>query len=375
MFSIWTLNHTHRKMLFWLIAVVLCMSFLLVLTGSNDNVHDGSRIMEQRYIDSAARISDSQSGAIDLSTSVMPGVPLVIAGLTALFGSTSKALIAYQLLQCLLHALSVYLVFVLSRYMFNLRVAFLACLIYALYWPAYGAVRLILPDISMQTLMLLLVCAIIGALELRQAGWYVVAGALTAFVACYNLQALLYPMLFVAFWIKYRSPLKIVAGGTLLIVAGYVIIMSPWLLNIPVLNKLKVLPGPWNLAPLWMEARFLGGHTFGHLYRSIFGGRMTRYASSLGDEEARRVMQSALDAIRLLLLYIGVGGIVWTLWIYRLKRQLPVLLTLLYFLAAEWFVPSLDGTGFPYAVFLLLYTAYLADKAILYAHKTRLLRS
>ncbi|MUG65354.1 hypothetical protein CHH75_20325 [Paenibacillus sp. 7541] len=375
MFSIWTLNRMQRKMLFSLIAIVLCMSFLLVLTGRNSSSYDVSRVMEQRYIDSAALISHSHSSDIDLATSVMPGVPLIIAGLTALIGSTSKALVAYQLLQCLLHALSVYLVFVLSRYMFNPRIAFLACLIYALYWPAYGAVRLILPDITMQALMLLLVCAVIGALELKQAGWYVVAGALTAFMACYNLQALLYPVLFVAFWIRYRSPLKVVAGGTLLILAGYVIIMSPWLLNIPLLNKLKVLPGPWNLAPLWVEARYLGEHTFTHLYRSIFGGHTTRYASSFGDEEARRVMQSALDAVRLLLLYIGVGGIVWTLWMYRLKRQLPVLLTLLYFLAAEWMVPSLDGTGFPYAVFLLLYTAYLADKAILYAHKSRLLRS
>ena len=99
----------------------------------------------------------------------------MIAGLTALFGSMDAALIAYQLLQCVFHAFSVYLVFVLSRYMFNTRIAFLSCMIYALFWPAYGAVRLILPDTTMQTLMLLLVCAVIGALELKQAGWYACA--------------------------------------------------------------------------------------------------------------------------------------------------------------------------------------------------------
>ena len=55
------------------------------------------------------------------------------------------------------------------------------------------------------------------------------------------------------------------------------------------------------------------------------------------------------------------------------ETALPVCASL-YFIAAEWLVPSLDGTGFPYSVFLLLYAAFLADKAIIYAHKTRLLR-
>ena len=54
---------------------------------------------------------------------------------------------------------------------------------------------------------------------------------------------------------------------------------------------------------------------------------------------------SALDAVRLVMLFAGVAGVIWSVWKYRLKRQLPVLLTLLYFIAAEWFVPSLDGTG------------------------------
>ncbi|CAM3485240.1 MULTISPECIES: ArnT family glycosyltransferase [Paenibacillus] len=375
MFSIWTLNRLQRRMLLSLIGAVLALSCLLVIAGGHEASQGITAAIEQKYIDSAAMISDP-GPAPEEASGVMPGVPLMMAGLIGLLGSMDAALIIYQLLQCIFHAFSVYLVFVLSRYMFNPRIAFLCCFIYALFWPAYGAVRLILPDTTMQMLMLLLVCAVIGALELKQAGWYAAAGALTAIMACYNLQALLYPLLFIPFWIKYRSPASIIAGGTLLIMAGYLLILSPWWLNIPLFNRLATyLPGPWNLASLWLDSRYIEGNPLVHLYRSIFEGRTSKYAAALGNEEARRVVQSALDAVRLVLLYAGVSGVIWSVWKYRLKRQLPVLLTLLYFITAEWLVPSLDGTGFPYAVFLLLYVGFLADKAIIYAHKTRLLRS
>lgn len=308
------------------------------------------------------------------SSVVMPGVPLMIAGLTKLLGDEGYAFTAYRFIQALFHALSVYLVFVLSRYMFNTPTALLASLIYALYWPAYGVVRLILPDTTMQMLMLLLVCAVIGALEYRQAGWYIAAGVLTALVACFNLQALLYPVLFVILWWKYRSPWRTVISGTLLITFGYFLVMSPWWLSLPVFEKLMYLPGPWNIAPLWVDARFIEGNPLIHLYRSVFGGLSTKYAGRFGNEEARMVVQSALDFVRLMLLYAGVVGLAWSVWKYRLKRQLPALLTLLYFIAADWLVPSLDGTGFPYGVFLLLYTAFLANKAVIYAHRSRLHR-
>lgn len=375
MFSIWTLNRLQRRMLLSLIGAVLALSCLLVIAGGHEASQGITAAIEQKYIESAAMISDP-GPAPEEASGVMPGVPLMMSGLIGLLGSMDAALIIYQLLQCIFHAFSVYLVFVLSRYMFNPRVAFLCCFIYALFWPAYGAVRLILPDTTMQMLMLLLVCAVIGALELKQAGWYAAAGALTAIMACYNLQALLYPLLFIPFWIKYRSPASIIAGGSLLIMAGYLLILSPWWLNIPLFNRLATyLPGPWNLASLWLDSRYIEGNPLVHLYRSIFEGRTSKYAAALGNEEARRVVQSALDAVRLVLLYAGVSGVIWSVWKYRLKRQLPVLLTLLYFITAEWLVPSLDGTGFPYAVFLLLYVGFLADKAIIYAHKTRLLRS
>jgi len=375
LFSIWTLNRLQRRMLLSLIGAVLALSCLLVIAGGHEASQGITAAIEQKYIESAAMISDP-GPAPEEASGVMPGVPLMMSGLIGLLGSMDAALIIYQLLQCIFHAFSVYLVFVLSRYMFNPRVAFLCCFIYALFWPAYGAVRLILPDTTMQMLMLLLVCAVIGALELKQAGWYAAAGALTAIMACYNLQALLYPLLFIPFWIKYRSPASIIAGGSLLIMAGYLLILSPWWLNIPLFNRLATyLPGPWNLASLWLDSRYIEGNPLVHLYRSIFEGRTSKYAAALGNEEARRVVQSALDAVRLVLLYAGVSGVIWSVWKYRLKRQLPVLLTLLYFITAEWLVPSLDGTGFPYAVFLLLYVGFLADKVIIYAHKTRLLRS
>ena len=106
-------------MLLILIAVVLVMSCLLVLTGLHERTPSISSVIEERYIQSAAMISHPGEELEYHASRVMPGVPLMIAGLAALFGSIDAALVAYQLLQCVFHAFSVYLVFVLSRYMFN----------------------------------------------------------------------------------------------------------------------------------------------------------------------------------------------------------------------------------------------------------------
>ncbi|WP_054957733.1 ArnT family glycosyltransferase [Paenibacillus dakarensis] len=373
MFSIWSLSRLNRKLLLTVITGVFLMSCLLIIAGGKNGPQGAIIEMEQKYITSASLIGHPDHEAA--SSVVMPGVPLMIAGLTSLFGDEGHALTAYRLIQCVFHAFSVYLVFVLCRYMFNTPTALIGSVIYALYWPAYGVVRLILPDTTMQMLMLMLVCAVIGALEFKQAGWYIAAGLLTALVAYFNLQALLYPVLFIALWWRYQSPWKVILIGTALISAGYLLAMSPWWLSIPLFEKLMYLPGPWNIAPLWLDARFIEGNPIVHLFRSVFGGLSTKYAGRFDDVEARRVVQSALDFVRLFLLYAGVAGLIWSVWKYRLKRQLPVLLTLLYFIAADWLVPSLDGTGFPYGVFILMYTAFLANKAVIYAHKSSLHRS
>ncbi|WP_233281105.1 ArnT family glycosyltransferase [Paenibacillus algicola] len=376
LFSIWSLNRLNRKVLLGLIVIVFLLSCLLVAAGDSKNPRAAVIEMEQQYMTSALLIS--RDGAGDGSSAVsgvMPGVPLMIFALIQLFGEEDTAFTAYRIIQCILHAVSVYLVFVLARYMFNTTTALLAAIIYALYWPAYGLARLILPDMTMQTLMLLLVCSVIAALELRQLAWYAAAGVLTAAVACFNLQALLYPGVFLILWYIYKSPMRYILWGTLLIAGGYILVLSPWWLSLPRFQKLMYLPGPWNLAPLWLEARFIEGNPLVYLFRSVFGGLSTRYAGRFADPDTRRVVQSALDFVRLVLLYAGVVGLIWSVWKYRLKRQLPVLLTLGYFIAAEAAVPSIDGTGFPYGVFILLYTAFLTNKAVIYGHKTSLLRS
>ena len=59
-----------------------------------------------------------------------------------------------------------------------------------------------------------------------------------------------------------------------------------------------------------------------HLFRSIYAGRTSKYAAAIGNEEARKVVQSALDAVRLLMLFAGTAGVIWSVWKYHLKRQL-----------------------------------------------------
>lgn len=72
-----------RKALLMLIASVLVMSCLLVLTGLHERDPSISSVIEERYIESAAMISHPGEELEYHSTRVMPGVPLMIAGLTS----------------------------------------------------------------------------------------------------------------------------------------------------------------------------------------------------------------------------------------------------------------------------------------------------
>jgi 4-amino-4-deoxy-L-arabinose transferase-like glycosyltransferase len=159
---------------------------------------------------------------------IMPGVPLILSGLMLVFGQNDSAVMAYRVLQAFLQSGSIFLLFLIARYMFNSRIALIACGISALYLPDYFTAGVILSEAWFKTLFMLLLLFTIIAFEKRQLRNYVMVAVLLALACYFKPQSVLYPIIFVIPWLKSLHSWKQMISYTLVIVVTFSVLLSPW---------------------------------------------------------------------------------------------------------------------------------------------------
>jgi 4-amino-4-deoxy-L-arabinose transferase-like glycosyltransferase len=152
---------------------------------------------------------------------IMPGVPLILSGLMLVFGQNDSAVMAYRVLQAFLQSGSIFLLFLIARYMFNSRIALIACGISALYLPDYFTAGVILSEAWFKTLFMLLLLFTIIAFEKRQLRNYVMVAVLLALACYFKPQSVLYPIIFVIPWLKSQHSWKQMISYTLVIVVSF----------------------------------------------------------------------------------------------------------------------------------------------------------
>ncbi|MEX2460286.1 MAG: glycosyltransferase family 39 protein [Paenibacillaceae bacterium] len=159
---------------------------------------------------------------------IMPGVPLILSGLMLLFGQNDNAVMAYRVLQAFLQSGSIFLLFLLARYMFHSHIALIACGISALYLPDYFTSGVILSEAWFKTLFMLLLLFTIIAIEKRQPRYYMMVAVLLAMACYFKPQAVLYPLILVIPWLKSKYSWKQMIICTLVIVITFSLLLSPW---------------------------------------------------------------------------------------------------------------------------------------------------
>jgi 4-amino-4-deoxy-L-arabinose transferase-like glycosyltransferase len=162
------------------------------------------------------------------SAFIMPGVPLILSGLMLVFGQNDSAVMAYRVLQAILQAGSIYLMFILARNVFNQRVALLACGISALYLPDYYTAGVILSEAWFKTIFMLLLCFTIVAIEKRLIRYYIFVAILLAAACYFKPQAVLYPIIFVIPWLARKYSWKQMISSMLVIIVVFSMLLTPW---------------------------------------------------------------------------------------------------------------------------------------------------
>ncbi|MGG6314026.1 ArnT family glycosyltransferase [Paenibacillus macerans] len=407
LFTLPEVSRPAKLYLIGLIAFVAIVSCLVVLIY-NDYFLLGDPVRpnndDVKYIQSSRLLLNEGVLAYNTkdkpSAFIMPGLPLMLSGLMAVFGQDQGGVVAYRLFQCLQQALCIYLIFWIGRRIFTTRVALIACTVSALYPPDYFSSGVILSETTFRTLLLLLVCCTILAQERQRSALYILIGVLTAAAAYLKPHASLYPAVLPVLWLRMKLPWRTMLKYTLLMGAAYILLLTPWWIrNWVTFHEFIVFTNSggspfllgtrirWQLPPAgFFEAYpqydpktvFEGADSsavrkgldilkygFTHepmkyLYWYTLGRWVELYFHPFYSRPFWPISRPAMNLAQVVLMYVNMVGILWALLKHRfnLNRVLPLLLALAYFTVIYVPFVAFNRYGYPNMVLLILFGSY-----------------
>jgi hypothetical protein len=406
MFTLHNTSRITRITLFVTMAFVFILSLFIVLyygdhflLGTYEKLNND----DVKYVNSARILINEHVLAYNSghnpSTFIMPGVPLILSGLMLLFGQQDGGVIAYRIVNVMIQTGSIYLLFCIGRYVFNTRVALIACVLSALYIPDYFSSGVVLSESWFKPILMLLICFTIVALDKKQLRYYFVVAVLLTFACYFKPQTILFSVVIAFIWLIQKFTWRQMITYTLLIAVTFCILLSPWWIrnyvtfghwvtftesagnpllqgafingNPPSAGFFKKYPQYTNKATL-----FQGGdkNQVTTAKRILLYGLYYEPAAYLDWYLLKKpvalykwpyywktifgVSKAAMDKIQLYLAIIGALGIVVSL-IRREGKTLLVLLSFVYFTIIYLPFVTFSRYGYPNVFILILFAAYL----------------
>lgn len=185
-----------------------------------------------KYINSAKILLNKHTIAYnsgdDPSAFIMPGMPVVLAGLMLIFGQGDGGVVAFRVLMAALQAFSIYLIFIAANQLFNSRAAIIACIATALYLPDYFSSGAILSETMFRTLFILLICFSLLALRRQETRYYIISAAIVGLACYFKPHAVLFPVVWFILWLVQKISWKIIVKYTAVISLTLILLLSPW---------------------------------------------------------------------------------------------------------------------------------------------------
>lgn len=224
-----------RIILFIIIILVFSISTVSVLyhgdhflLGSYEKLNND----DVKYVNSAKILLNKHTIAYNSgeepSTFIMPGMPVVLAGLMLIFGQGDEAIVAFRIMQAALQAFSIYLIFVAANRLFNSRAAIITSIATALYLPDYFSSGAILSETMFRTLFILLICFSLIALKGRQTKYYVISAVIVGLACYFKPQTVLFPAVWFFLWLLQRVSWKTIVKHTAVVSLTMILLLSPW---------------------------------------------------------------------------------------------------------------------------------------------------
>lgn len=158
---------------------------------------------------------------------MMPGLSYTLAFLMKIFGEFG-GITALRIVQAVLQVLSLLLIFFIARKLFNSKVAIVSVILDLACIAEIWVPNLVLTETFFKFFVLCLVYFSLYALEENKTKYYVLGGVALALAALFRPTIGLYPVLILIIWIIKKIKFKQALKYTLIVIAAFSLIMSPW---------------------------------------------------------------------------------------------------------------------------------------------------
>lgn len=184
-----------------------------------------------KYIRSAWNLIDnnilSYQNIKESTVYIMPGLTFVLSFFMSIFGKIN-GIAAFKIFQVILQGISLYLLFLIGKKVFNSKVALIACFMNALYAAEIYSENLILMEVIFKFLLLLLIYISIYAIENKSFKLYIAGGIVWTAACLFRPTIAAYPLLILIMWIKNKYSFREMIKYTIVVTTIFCIIMAPW---------------------------------------------------------------------------------------------------------------------------------------------------
>jgi 4-amino-4-deoxy-L-arabinose transferase-like glycosyltransferase len=139
-----------------------------------------------------------------------------------------KGVRAFRAFQAVLQTLSLLLIFLIGRELFNSTTALLACVLDAVYLPEIANSGLILTEIEFKFLLLLLSYISLRAIKSKDLKLYILSGFVWGLACLFRPTIATFPLVVFIMWLLHRYTLKEMLKYGLVASAVFCIVMTPW---------------------------------------------------------------------------------------------------------------------------------------------------
>ncbi len=272
---------------------------------------------------------------------IMPGLTFLLSFFMLFFGKLS-GIVAFKLFQVILQALSIYLLFLITRKLFNSKIGLIACLIDFFYTTELYTANLVLTESTFKFLLLLLIYITLLALEKKHLSLYLLGGIVWTAAIYFRPTIGAFPLIILILWIKEKYSWREIIKYTVSVLLVFIALMSPWWIrNYHIFDR---------FIPLTLSSGnpFLQG-TFIHYDQS--SGRISYPAGANEIEHDANEKEAGLERLKI---YIPQEPIKYLYW-YTLGKTL-------FFWSTPFYWKEILGSPFifvyPYHVLILGFAIY-----------------
>lgn len=184
-----------------------------------------------KYIRSAWNLLDnkifSYKNIKEPTVYIMPGLTYILSFFMIIFGKFG-GITAFKVFQVFLQAGSIYLIFLISRKVFNSKAGVTACIIDALYGAEIYAANVILMECTFKFLFLLLIYISIYAIERKNLKLYIAGGIIWGTACLFRPTIVIYPAAVLVTWIRNKYKLSEMIKYTAVVLGVLCLVMMPW---------------------------------------------------------------------------------------------------------------------------------------------------